>query len=346
VSSKLSNILSNVLKRDAVAPTTRAYERVYGGDEAGSLEQRKAEYKRLTNQYYDLVTDLYEYGWGQSFHFAPRGTNESFPASLARHERYLARRLALRPGMRVADLGCGVGGPLCEIAHFSGATVVGVNNNEYQLERARKLTHEAGLDHLAEFLKCDFMHMDAPDDYFDHVYAIEATVHAPTKVGCYAEVFRVLKPGGCFAAYEYCLTGRFDPDNPSHRQIKSAIENGGALPAIPFASQIDDALRQVGFELLETRDLAENPGPGIPWYHALAGSRFSFAGFRSSGVGRMVTRGMLRLLEALRVVPKGTVRVSEILNLCATGMVASGRLGIFTPMYFVYARKPHETSNV
>ena len=339
MSLKLSNILGNVLRRDGVASTTHAYERVYAADEAGRLEQRKTHYRRLTNQYYDLVTDFYEYGWGQSFHFAPRAPNESFQASLARHERYLAHRLALRPGMRVADLGCGVGGPLREIARFSGATIVGVNNNEYQLERARKLADEAGLGHLAEFLKSDFMRMDVPDDSFDAAYAIEATVHAPTKVDCYGEVFRVLKPGGCFAAYEYCLTGRFDPGSPRHQQIKSNIESGGALPDIPVANRIDDALRQVGFELLETRDLAENPGLGLPWYQPLAGSRFSVAEFRRSRVGRMATRGTLRLLEALGVVPKGTVRVSEILNLCATGMVAAGRLGIFTPMYFLHARK-------
>lgn len=340
MSSNLSNLLRNVLKRDAVASTVRSYERVYGGEGAGRLEQRKTYYKNLTNQYYDLVTDFYEYGWGKSFHFAPRAPNESFSESLARHERHLAHRLSLRPGMRVADLGCGVGGPLREITRFSGATIVGVNNNEYQLDRARKLTDEAGLGHLAEFLRCDFMDMDVPDESFDAAYAIEATVHAPTKVGCYGKVFRVLKPGGCFAAYEYCLTGRFDPDNPRHQQIKSDLEVGGALPDIAFPHQVDDALRQVGFELLETGDLAEKAEPDIAWYQPLAGSRFSFAGFRSSKAGRMATHGTLQLLEALRIVPKGTVRVSGLLNLCAMAMVASGRLGIFTPMYFVYARKP------
>ena len=55
----------------------------------------------------------------------------------------------------------------------------------------------------------------------------------------------------------------------------------------------------------------------------------------------MVTHSTLHLLEALRVVPKGTVRVSGILNMCAAAMVEAGRLGIFTPMYFVYARKPN-----
>ena len=342
MSPKLTGILANVLKRDAVASTARAYERDYGGDGADCQERRKRDYGNLINQYYDLVTDFYEYGWGPSFHFAPRAPNESFAASLARHEHYLAHRLALRPGMRVADLGCGVGGPLREIARFSGAAIVGVNNNAYQLDRARKLTDEAGLGHLAEFLECDFMQMDVPDDSFDAAYAIEATVHAPSKVGCYGEVFRVLKPGGCFAAYDYCLTDRYDPDNPHHRQIKSDLEVGGALPDIARPQQVDDALREVGFELLESADLAERTGPGIPWYQPLAGSRFSFAAFRSSRAGRMATHGALQLLEAIRIVPRGTVRVSSLLNMCATAMVESGRLGIFTPMYFLYARKPRQ----
>ena len=181
---------------------------------------------------------------------------------------------------------------------------------------------------------------DVAGSSFNAGYAIEATVHAPSKVGCYGEVFRVLKPGGCFAAYEYCLTSRFDPNNPRHRKIKSDLEVSGALPDVALPHQVDDALRQVGFELLESRDLAENPGPGIPWYQPLAGSRFSFASFRSSRVGRLATHCALQLMEALGIVPKGTVRVSGLLNLCATAMVACGRLGIFTPMCFVYARKP------
>ena len=340
MTSKLSGVLRSALRREAVASTVSSYERVYGRDEAEDLEQRKTAYKDLTNKYYDLVTDFYEYGWGRSFHFAPRAPDESFANSLARHERNLAQRLDLRPGMRVADLGCGVGGPLREIAHFSGATIIGVNNNEYQIERARKLTDEAGLGHLAEFLKCDFMHMDMQDEFIDAAYAIEATVHAPSKVDCYGEVFRVLKPGGCFAAYEYCMTDRFDPNNPRHRLIKGDLEAGGALPDIPPAERIDDALRQAGFELLESADLNQLAEPGIPWYQPLAGSRFSFASFRSTSGGRIVTHGTLQLLEALGIVPKGTVRVHGLLNLCATAMVAAGRLGIFTPMYFVHARKP------
>ena len=44
---------------------------------------------------------------------------------------------------------------------------------------ARRFTGEAELTHLAEFLHCDFLHVDAPNDSFDAVYAIEATCCAP-----------------------------------------------------------------------------------------------------------------------------------------------------------------------
>ena len=113
---------------------------------------------------------------------------ESFKASLARHEHYLAHKLGLGPGMVVADLGCGIGGPLLEIARFSGAKIVGVNSNAYQFERARKNVEEAELAHLAEFLHCDFLDVDAPDGSFDAVYAIEATCCASGKVSIYGEV--------------------------------------------------------------------------------------------------------------------------------------------------------------
>lgn len=337
---KLTGMPKAGLQRDAVEPATAEYEDHFAGLEQTGQDQRRSDYNRFVTLYYDLVTDFYEYGWGRSFHFAPRAPRESFRASLARHEHYLALRLGLRPGMRVADLGCGVGGPLREIVRFSGANVVGVNNSAYQLQRARKQTDDAGLNGSAEYLECDFMHVDARDSSFDAVYAIEATCHAPRRVGVFREAFRLLKPGGAFASYEYCLTDRFDEGNPRDLRLKRDIETGGGMQSIVYRHEVDSALREAGFEVLETRDLAEQTGPGIPWYQPLVGSGLSFAGFRSSKAGRILTHGTLRVLETLRIVPKGTVRVSILLNLCAAAMAESGRLRIFTPMYFVLGRRP------
>ena len=86
---------------------------------------RAHNYGEMVDKYYTLVTDFYEYGWGQSFHFAPRFSNESFAESIVRAEHYLASRLGLTSKMRVLDVGCGVGGPLRNIARFSGAAVEG-----------------------------------------------------------------------------------------------------------------------------------------------------------------------------------------------------------------------------
>ena len=340
MSFKLTKILKDVSGSSGVAPSVREYEERFKDAERNGTDKGSDEHKRFNDLYYDLVTDFFEYGWGRSFHFAPRVPGESFKASLARHERNMAKALELEPDMVVADLGCGVGGPLIEIARFSGAKIVGVNSNAYQLERARKLTEEAGLANRADFLHCDFLNVDAPDESFDAVYSIEATCCAPDKQSIYGEAFRLLKPGARFGAYEYCMTERFDADNPLHRQLKEDIQLGGGLLVIDDKPTVDAALREVGFEVVETRDLAEQPEASVPWYEPLAGSGISFTSFRSSRVGRRVTHGSLRMLEAMRVVPQGSVRVAETLNLCAAAMVEAGRLAIFTPMYFIHARKP------
>ena len=337
---KLSKTLKDKLSVSGVPSAIREYERRYRITKRGGLESRRSDYRKFSDLYYDLVTSFYEYGWGRSFHFAPRVPGESFKASIARHEHYLAHVLGLRPGMIAADLGCGVGGPLLEIARFSGASIVGVNSNAYQLGRARKFAEEAGLTHLADFLHCDFLHVDAPDNSFDAIYAIEATCLAPDKLSIYGEVFRLLKPGARFAAYEYCVTDRFNAQDPLHLRIKADIELGGGLLFIDDHQTVDDALRSVGFEVLEARDLSVQTGPSVPWYQPLVGSGVSLTSVRSSRVGRWVTTNSLKALEALRISPKGTVRVAETLDLCAAAMAEAGRLGIFTPMYFIHARKP------
>ncbi len=339
-SVKLSKILKDKSSIFVVASTIHEYEQRYRTAKRGGLERRRSDYKEFNDLYYDLATDFYEFGWGKSFHFAPRVPGESFQSSLTRHEHYLAHILGLSPGMVVADLGCGVGGPLLEIVRFSGAKIVGVNSNAYQLERARILTEEAELTLLAEFMQCDFLHVDAPDDSFDAVFAIEATCHAPDKLSIYGEVFRLLKPGACFGAYEYCLTDRFDAKNPLHLKIKADIELEGGILEIADQQTVLDALRTVGLEVLETRDPSVQTVPSIPWYQPLIGSGFSLASIRSSNIGRWVTHSSLRALEALCLAPHGTVRVSRNLNLCAVAMAKAGQLGIFTPLYFIHARKP------
>ena len=89
------------------------YNKLHDSD---SADGRNASYVDLVNSYYNLATDFYEWGWGQSFHFAEKLAGESFKASIARHEYYLAPKLGMKESDRVLDCGCGIGGPLCATA--------------------------------------------------------------------------------------------------------------------------------------------------------------------------------------------------------------------------------------
>lgn len=118
---------------------------------------RRDQYATLTRNYYNLATDLYEQGWAQSFHFCRFSYGEGFLRALARHEHYLAHCMGMRAGMTVLDVGCGVGGPAREIAKFTGARVIGFNNNDYQIARGTQYAELEGLSHQVSFAKGDFM---------------------------------------------------------------------------------------------------------------------------------------------------------------------------------------------
>jgi sterol 24-C-methyltransferase len=129
--------------------------------------------------YYDGATELYEYGWADSFHFCRFFQGEAFAAALARHEHYLAAQMGLRPGMRVLDVGCGVGGPARAIARFADVQIVGLNNNEFQVQRARKYTKKAGLEGQVTFVRGDFMKLEEQfgPNYFDAGLCILLSPH-------------------------------------------------------------------------------------------------------------------------------------------------------------------------
>ncbi|KAK9169837.1 hypothetical protein Syun_001977 [Stephania yunnanensis] len=333
----LASGLGGKMEKKDVLSAVDQYEK-YHGFHGGEEEDRKANYTDMVNKYYDLSTSFYEFGWGESFHFAQRWKGESLRESIKRHEHFLALQLGLKAGQKVLDVGCGIGGPLREIARFSSANVTGLNNNEYQISRGKELNRIAGVNNTCNFVKADFMKMPFPDNSFDGIYAIEATCHAPDAVGCYKEIYRVLKPGQHFAAYEWCMTDSFDPKNQEHQKIKAEVELGDGLPDIRTTKQCFEALKVAGFEVIWEKDLAEDSP--VPWYLPLDKDHFSLSSFRLTAVGRFFTRNMVKALEFIGIAPQGSQRVQAFLEKAAEGLVAGGKKEIFTPMYFFLARKP------
>ncbi|KFA47962.1 hypothetical protein S40293_09061 [Stachybotrys chartarum IBT 40293] len=264
-------------------------------------KERTSNYANLTRQYYNLATDFYEYGWSQSFHFCRFAYGESFHRAIARHEHYLAHNMGIGSDMKVLDVGCGVGGPAREIVKFTGAHVTGLNINEYQVERAGVYAEREGLSHRLKFVQGDFMKMPFPDNSFDAVYAIEATVHAPSLQGVYSEILRVLKPGGVFGVYEWLMTEDYDNDNLEHRRIRLDIEQGNGIAQMVKISHGVEAMQGAGFTLDQNRDLAATSDlDAAPWYWPLDSSLR-----HAQTAGDVVTVLRMNRMETVGLFPPG-----------------------------------------
>eukprot|EP01041_Mallomonas_annulata_P008204 gene8204-16870_t len=345
---KILNNADHTLGKSEFSSSIADYEGMFDGARKAtgaitsdeSVDQRRVRYAAMIDHFYNLVTDFYEWGWGQSFHFAPRFMDETFPESIYRSEHHLASRLGLKPGMRALDMGCGVGGPMRNICVFSGAQIDGITINHYQVKIGNKYNRMKGLDHLCKLTQGDFQHLPWDKETFDCAFAIEATCHSPDRVVTFSGINRVLKPAGLFTGYEWVMTDKYDPNNKDHVRIKEGIEVGNGLPTLVHYSEIIKALESSGFTILDSYNAngGAHDSNQIPWYETLNG-KMSIGGFRMTYVGRLVTHSMVWTLELLRIAPAGSTRVSALLNATALDLVEGGKLEIFTPSFFFLAKK-------
>lgn len=292
-------------------------------------------------------------------------------------------REGITPSManvKVLDVGCGIGGPMRNICNFTGADVTGLTLNQYQVNRGNELCRadphfrnnnrrfgDGDATNGLPDMRCrstqgDFMKQPFESLTFDAAYAIEATCHAPDRVGCYSEIRRVLKPGAMFACYEWCLTDKYDATNAEHVVLKKMIEEGDGLPDIATKHHCLTALKKAGFDIVEERDLVndeyggwqdatgaystskealKNYRGGKPWMHPLLPSWNPFTQrFQFNWIGQLLTEYILMLLEFLRIAPTGTSKAQLMLMQGAIGLARAGELGIFTPMYLMVGRVP------
>lgn len=306
-----------------------SWQNYYSGMTATEDEDRRGT-PGVINAFYNLATDFYEYGWGQSFHFAHTKTSESHDDSIRRHEERIADEIGLKPGLTALDVGCGVGGPARAIAKHSGGNVQGITINEYQVNKANNYAKEMGLDKQVHVVQGDFLNMPFEPATFDLAYAIEATCHAPALEMVYGEVFKALKPGGKFASYEWLTTSEYDASNPAHVEAIHEIEYGNALPPIRSPEEVIAAAQAVGFKVLYNEDLAQDTVDTRPWYSRLDMSWISYK----------FTHFTCVVTETLGLSPKGTTETHEMLLTAVDGLVAGGKLNVFTPMHLFVFEKP------
>jgi sterol 24-C-methyltransferase len=278
----------------------------------------------------------------QSFHFAPRFVGETFKESLYRAEYFLAVKMGINSNSKVLDVGCGVGGPMRNIARFTGSDITGVTLNDYQVKVGNQYCAQKGLKDQCRLLQGDFQEIGDkfPAESFDAAYEIEATCHSPNRREVFRGIHKCLKKGGIFVGYEWVVCPAYDGANPEHVRVKEGIEVGNGLPTLVPGEEIKACLRDAGFEVIEAFDANKDvrSEQQIPWYYTLQGS-MSLEGFRMTRFGRTCTHCLINTLEFIKIAPPGSVRVSSLLNATALDLVEGGEKELFTPSYFFMARK-------
>ena len=144
-------------------------------------------------QYAKGFTDALQFMWGEGF-LSPGGPEE------------VAEMVAGIDvgGKRLLDIGSGLGGVdiLLATTHAAGE-VVGVDVEPQLVDSARTLIAAKGLQERVTFQLVEPGALPLPDASFDIVFSKDAMLHIEDKAALYAEVLRVLKPGGWFTATDW-----------------------------------------------------------------------------------------------------------------------------------------------
>lgn len=122
-------------------------------------------------------------------------------------DRLLAR-LDLQPGMRVLDIGSGLGGPARHAAAHYGVTVAGIDLTPEYGEVASVLTEKTGLADKVSFVTASALALPYDGAAFDAAYTIHTAMNIADRAGLYREARRVLKAGAAFGVYDICVSGR------------------------------------------------------------------------------------------------------------------------------------------
>jgi len=159
----------------------------------------------------------------------------------------LARHMELRAGLRLLDVGSGLGGPARYFAAEHGCRVTGIDLTEEFVRAADNLTKRTKLDGLVEFRQGSALELPFERDTFDRAYMIHVGMNITDKAGIFREVRRVLKPEGLFTIFDMMRTG----DGAIRYPVPWALSEETSFVAT--VKEYRDALQGAGFRIAEER---------------------------------------------------------------------------------------------
>lgn len=124
--------------------------------------------------------------------------------------RELAQQAALKPGMRILDIGCGLGGPCRLFAEEYGCKATGIDITAEFIDAAKKFSQLTGLDKGTNFVQGNATDLPFDNDSFDVAWTQHAQMNIAGKKKFYSEIKRVLVPGGRFVYYDVFSSGNQD----------------------------------------------------------------------------------------------------------------------------------------
>jgi ubiquinone/menaquinone biosynthesis C-methylase UbiE len=151
-------------------------------------------------------------------------------------------------GQHLLDIGCGIGGPSRFFAAERGCRVTGIDLTEDYVRTAAALSRRVGLDAQISYRQASALDLPFENGTFDGAYMIHVGMNIEDKLAHFAEVRRVLKPGGSFAIYDVMRAKDGELSYPVH---------WAASPETSFvasAAEYRRDLEAAGFDVVKERD--------------------------------------------------------------------------------------------
>ena len=203
-------------------------------------------------RHYDALDAFYRDAWGEHVH---HGLFLSGRESVGEATDALADRVIAAAGVgatsRVVDVGCGYGLTAHRAAVTTGARVVGLTLSEAQAAVARARPVPEGVP-PPEIIVRDWLDNRLPDGAFDAAWAVESTTHMPERARVFAEVARVLRPGGRFVLCVWLAA-----DAPAPWQVRHLLEpicREGRLAGMGTLAENRAWIEAAGLEIEQVED--------------------------------------------------------------------------------------------
>src|SRR5256884_354470 len=223
----------------------------------GALHSKSRDAKAISH-HYDVANRFYEWVLGPSMAYAcacyPREDATLEEAQACKFD-LVARKLGLREGMRLLDVGCGWGGMVMHAAREYGVKALGVTLSAQQAAWAQAAIEREGLSGLAEVRHLDYR--DVPETSFDAVSSIGLTEHVGKQnlPSYFSFLYGKLKTGG--RLLNHCITR---PDNTEPAIRKRGFINRYVFPdgELEGPGYLISLMHDTGFEVRHEENLREH----------------------------------------------------------------------------------------